>query len=134
MYVIRGRKNTENSPVDKCHEGEGTVFVRRLLGFGSSSLASGYSDDFDTLVNFVHETIMPAGTTIGLHLHEGSEELYYIIEGKGEMTVDGTVFVMEPGDVCLTKSGSSHAFRNIGDKDIRMIVMEAVMEPERKNK
>ncbi len=34
-------------------------------------------------VVFFHEVTIPPGTVEGTHQHIGSEELYYIIEGKG---------------------------------------------------
>lgn len=132
--IKRGRNSVVNYPVENCHGGEGYIYVRQLLGYEPLLPVPGHPDDFDTLVNFMHETTLPKGTSIGLHPHEGNEELYYVIEGKGEMTVDGETTVMEPGDVVLTKSGSSHSFRNIGDGDLRIIVLEAVLDPKDKKK
>jgi mannose-6-phosphate isomerase-like protein (cupin superfamily) len=78
----------------------------------------------------MHETTLPPGTSIGRHEQIGNEELYYVVEGIGEMTVDDETTVMEPGDVCLTKNGSYHSFRNIGNTDLRIIVIEALV-PEK---
>lgn len=134
MYVKRGREDVVNFPVEKCHDGEGTIYVRQLLGYEPKLPVPGHPEDFETLINFMHETTLPVGTTIGLHPHDGNEEIYYVVEGKGQMTVDGDTFEMVPGDVCLTKSGSKHTFKNIGDGDLRIIVIEAVMDPKDKKK
>ncbi|GGG01714.1 cupin domain-containing protein [Paenibacillus abyssi] len=131
-YVVRGRKDVENFPVEDCHDGQGTIFVRQLLGYEPLLPVPGNPEDFDSLINFMHETTLPVGTTIGLHPHVGNEEIYYVVEGKGEMTVDGNAFVMEPGTACLTKSGSKHTFKNIGDSDLRIIVIEAVFDKKDK--
>jgi len=132
-YVVRGTKDVENFPVEKCHGGEGTIFVKQLLGYEPQLPVPGNPDDFDSLINFMHETTLPAGTTIGRHPQIGNEEIYYVIEGRGEMKVDEDTFVMEAGTACLTKSGSYHQFRNIGDKDLRIIVIEAVFDKANKN-
>ncbi len=116
MYVKRGHDSVGKRSVDACHDGEGTVFVRQLLG---------EPGDFDSSMSFMHETTLPPGTTIGEHLHEGNEELYYIIDGRGEMNVDGKTIMMSPGDVCLTKTGSTHQLTNVGDTDLRIVVVEA---------
>ena len=71
---------------------------------------------------------MPTGATIGLHAHIGSEEFYYLLEGKGLMTIDGESVEMEPGDVVLVKNGDSHAFKNVGKNELHMIVVEAIVE------
>ena len=125
-YIRRGREDVENYPVENCHDGQGTIFVRQLLGERSLPDLRD-SQDFGSDIRFMHETPLPAGTTIGPHPHMGNEELYYVVEGVGEMTVDGETFAMNPGSVCLTKSGSRHSFRNIGDSDLKIIVLEAAV-------
>lgn len=133
-FVSRKRDEVVNFPVENCHEGQGTIYVRQLLGYEPLLPVPGFPEDFETLLNFMHETTLPVGTEIGEHPHQGNEELYYVVEGKGEMTVDGQKIIMEPGSVTLAKSGSRHAFKNIGDTDLRIIVIEAVMDPKDKKK
>ncbi len=126
--IKRGRKDVPQTTVENCHDGVGTIFVRQLLGLEPKLPGvPGFPEDFDSCLRFMHETTLPPGTSIGLHKHEGNEELYFVVEGRGEMTVDGETAIMEPGDVCLTKHGSSHTFRNIGDTDLRIIVIEAAV-------
>ncbi len=120
----RGRKDVEETVVENCHEGVGKVKVRQLLGYEPLLPVPGNPGDFDSCIRFMHETTLLPGATIGLHPHKGNEELYYVLEGKGLMTVDGDSAEMNPGDVCLTKSGSSHSFKNIGEGELRIIVLE----------
>lgn len=130
--IKRGRKDVPQTTVEKCHGGEGTIKVRQLLGIETKLPGvPGFSKDFDSCLSFMHETTLPPGTSIGLHEHKGNEELYFVIQGRGEMTVDGETQVMKPGDVCLTKSGSSHAFRNVGDTDLVIIVLEGLVAEKR---
>lgn len=68
---------------------------------------------------------MKSNSTIGYHKHSGNEEVYYIIEGDGLMTVDGEKKIVGPGDAVITHSGSSHGLKNIGDTDLRILVFEA---------
>jgi len=133
-YVKRGRKDVENFPVEECHGGEGTIFVRQVLGYEPKLPVPGNPEDFDTLMNFIHETTLPPGTSIGKHPHEGNEEVYYVAKGRGEMTINEDTFVMEEGDACLAKSGSHHQFKNIGEDDLRIVVIEAVLDPADKNR
>ena len=127
--IKRGRKDVPQTTVTNCHDGVGTIFVRQLLGIEPKLPGvPGFPDDFNSTLRFMHETTLPVGTSIGLHDHVGNEELYFVLEGKGEMTVDGKTAIMEPGDVCLTKSGSKHTFRNIGDTDLKIIVLEALVK------
>lgn len=114
-YIERKQESVKGAMVENCHGGVGSVHVRQLLG---------EDGDFDSCICFMHETTVPKGTTIGLHPHHGTEELYYVISGRGVMSVDGREVELGPGDVCLTKQGSTHGFRNVGDEDVRVIVLE----------
>ncbi len=116
MSIIRRRTEVEREPVEGCHDGEGTIFVRQLLG---------EAGDFESGMRFLHETTLPPGTTIGSHRHEGNEELYFFIEGSGTMVVDGQRMPMQAGDVCLTKSGSTHELINDSGAELRIMVVEA---------
>ena len=80
---------------------------------------------FKSTVRFLHETSVKSNSTIGYHKHSGNEEVYYIIEGDGLMTVDGEKKIVGPGDAVITHSGSSHGLKNIGDTDLRILVFEA---------
>jgi len=122
--IMRGRSNVPDVVVEKCHDGVGKIKVRQLLGYEPLLPVPGHPEDFDSDISFVHETTLPPGTSIGLHTHKGNEEFYYVFEGKGLMTVDGESSEMTPGDICLTKKGSSHTFKNIGDKELKILVVE----------
>ncbi len=64
----------------------------------------------------LHETY-PAGADTGPELlsHEG-EEAGIIVRGSVEVTVDGNVAVLNPGDGYLFDSRLPHRFRNISDE------------------
>jgi len=127
--IKRGRKDVPQTTVVNCHDGVGTISVRQLLGIEPKLPGvPGFPEDFSSCIRFMHETTLPPHTSVGLHEHSDNEELYFVIEGKGQMTVDGETAVMEPGDVCLTKSGSSHTFKNIGETDLKIVVLEALVQ------
>lgn len=128
-FIKRGRKDVVTLPVDNVHDGSGTINIRQLLGCEPKlPMLPGFPEDFDTAMSFFMELDLPAGAVIGRHLHEGNEEIYYVLSGKGEMTVDSSTMVMEAGDACLTKSGSEHTFKNIGDGELRILVVEATLD------
>ncbi len=47
------------------------------------------------------------------HYHKKLTEIYYILEGEGEMDLDGELFPVKPGDAILIKPGCRH--RAIGE-------------------
>ena len=42
------------------------------------------------------------------HFHEESEETYYVLQGRGEVTVDGEAFQLARGQACLIQPGEVH--------------------------
>jgi mannose-6-phosphate isomerase-like protein (cupin superfamily) len=54
--------------------------------------------------------LKPNKSTRG-HKHEGQEEVYYFVEGHGDMEIDGHAFAVYPGDVVLIEDGAFHRVR-----------------------
>lgn len=54
------------------------------------------------------EAVVPAGTSTQRHHHKASEEFYFILEGTGEMEIDGVVQSIGPGDGVLIPAGAWH--------------------------
>jgi mannose-6-phosphate isomerase-like protein (cupin superfamily) len=61
------------------------------------------------------------GSAIGYHLQK-EEEIYYIVSGTGEMSMNGGTFNVKAGDAILTLAGSSHGLRQTGTEDLVVII------------
>ena len=61
------------------------------------------------------------GSAIGYHLQR-EDEIYYVLSGRGLMTVDGKEFDVGPGDAVLTRPGSSHGLKQIGREDLVILI------------
>ncbi len=57
------------------------------------------------------EAQVPSGTATQRHYHKLSEEFYFIMEGAGEMEVDGETRRGVPGDAILIPAGAWHQIR-----------------------
>ena len=101
-----------------CHDGEGLV-----------KMASIYKkEDFSTPLQFIHYTVLPPKTSIGLHKHGNNEEVYIIIEGSGIMEVDGEKTPVSEGDTILNRPLGSHALYNTSDdNELKILVFEVRM-------
>jgi len=62
------------------------------------------------------------GCSIGLHVHENEEEIYYIIKGNGLVNDNGVESKVFEGDSILT-GGASHSIENTGDEILEMIAI-----------
>ncbi|GAA5484149.1 cupin domain-containing protein [Haloferula sargassicola] len=57
------------------------------------------------------EATVPAGGATERHWHRDSEEFYFILEGRGEMEIDGERREVVPGDGILIPAGAWHQIR-----------------------
>lgn len=102
------------APFANCHDGEGTV--------AGKIVADGRSNPGRHL-RFMHHDVLPPGTSIGLHPHRDDEEYYYVLRGRGEMTLGEVVHPVGPGDLTAVYPGGRHGLANTGDEDLEILVI-----------
>jgi quercetin dioxygenase-like cupin family protein len=61
------------------------------------------------------EATLEPGQATQRHYHARTEELYVLLEGDGEMEVDGTTRTVGAGDAILIPPGAWHTLRAGGD-------------------
>ena len=110
--IIKGPTNVPGEKTANSHGGIGEYFVRTL-----------FTDEFNSSLKYMRELVLEHGSSIGMHPHNGDEEVYYVISGTGLMIVDDEEMKITAGDAVLTKSGSSHGLKNIGDDVLKIFVV-----------
>ncbi len=65
--------------------------------------------------------VLYPGSSIGYHLQE-KEEIYYIVQGRGEMTLNGKTFPVSAGDAVLTHAGNRHGLKPSGSDSLTVII------------
>ena len=110
--------NLEEVPAKhiRAHDGQGEVLFREVL-----------SEEFRSGIDFLHHTILPPGSGIGVHRHSGTEEVYIVLRGTGEITVNGEKWSVRPGDVVLAHNGDSHGLMNDSRDDLVILVFEGTV-------
>lgn len=61
------------------------------------------------------------GAAIGYHLQK-EDEIYYVLSGRGMMTIDGKTFEVGPGSAILTRPGSSHGLKQMGNEELVILI------------
>ncbi|WP_019639634.1 cupin domain-containing protein [Paenibacillus fonticola] len=112
--IIRNYLEAE-SKSGRSHSGQGEVQSVKLF----------HESDFESSLKFLYYMVMPPGTSIGYHQHGENEELYIILEGSGQMTVNGEIRDVKAGDVILNKRNWSHGLENTAAEPLRLLVYEA---------
>lgn len=67
------------------------------------------------------------GSAIGYH-EQKEDEIYYVLSGRGVMTLDGKEHEVGPGTAILTRPGSSHGLKQVGTEDL-VILINYEVEP-----
>jgi mannose-6-phosphate isomerase-like protein (cupin superfamily) len=65
-------------------------------------------------------SVYPKGKGAPLHLHNCDEQVT-LLEGEGEVEVDGIVTPLKPYDSTYIEAGKIHAFRNTGEAPMRIL-------------
>jgi mannose-6-phosphate isomerase-like protein (cupin superfamily) len=61
------------------------------------------------------------GSGIGYH-EQKEDEVYYVLSGKGVMTLDDKPVDVGPGTAILTRPGSSHGLKQVGSDDLVILI------------
>ena len=67
------------------------------------------------------EAWLEPGQATQRHYHARSEELYVLLDGSGEMEVDGERANVAPGDAILIRPGAWHQIIALGPKSLRFL-------------
>lgn len=67
------------------------------------------------------EATLPAGGATQRHYHRDSEEFYFVLDGTGEMEMDGEVRPIGPGDAVLIPRGAWHQVRASDSGAVRFL-------------
>ncbi len=91
------------------HEGAGTMDFGPLFG----------ADALDTNLLFLHRGVIQPHSGIGSHFHNRCEEMFIILDGEAEFTVDGRTSLLKAGSGAPARLGHSHGIYNATDKPVQ---------------
>jgi mannose-6-phosphate isomerase-like protein (cupin superfamily) len=106
-------------PSPAVHGGAGTMSFTALLNRGA------VTPEF----NFLHRGVIPAGAGIGHHFHNVVEEMFVILDGEAQFTIDGrTATVKGPAGV-ICRTGHAHAIYNPGPGPVQWMNLNVSLIP-----
>jgi mannose-6-phosphate isomerase-like protein (cupin superfamily) len=106
--------STDLRPQAAIHDGVGTI-VRRMFFREQSQLPVRFD---------IWE--LPPGASEGSHTHGAEralEEIYYVLQGTGTMTIEGEAVALTPGDAVLVPPGVDHGLVNDGSEPLRLVLL-----------
>jgi mannose-6-phosphate isomerase-like protein (cupin superfamily) len=93
------------------HEGAGSMDFRAMLG----------ADALDTNLIFFHRGVIQPKSGIGEHFHNKCEEMFVILDGEAQFTVDGRTSLLKGPAGVPDRMGHAHAIYNDTDKPIQWL-------------
>lgn len=73
----------------------------------------------DTNLLFLHRGVLEPKSGIGHHFHNQCEEMFVILDGEAQFTIDGRTSVLKGPAGALCRMGHSHAIYNASDKPVQ---------------
>lgn len=62
----------------------------------------------------IFEDVVQPGVGPPRHIHPSQDEVFFVLDGRFDIEIDGRVYGAETGDVAYVPRGSVHAFKNVG--------------------
>lgn len=111
--MLKHKEQMDNSEETGVHGGVGMVKITKVLD----------KQDKCKGISFLHDDILPPGSSIGEHVHERKPEIYYCASGRGKLILDGEEMEMRQGDISVCGKGHSHGLVNDSGEALRLIVI-----------
>ncbi|MGN0448652.1 MAG: cupin domain-containing protein [Acutalibacteraceae bacterium] len=105
--IKRSNEMTDNIKVNM-RGGDGQVAVREILLKG----------EYKGNARLVATITLEPGCSIGAHVHENEEEIFYIIKGTATYDDNGKTVLLNAGDSCVCLDGEKHSVANRGEETV----------------
>lgn len=111
--VIKSREFVGGAPMEAAEGVRDWKVIYPETGFPARTLIMGVVE-------------IDPGRKSPLHRHN-CEEVYYVLQGSGEIVSDGIAYPFEAGDAVYNLEGTSHRVRNTGTESVRLVVVGGIM-------
>src|SRR5581483_3124760 len=91
------------------HAGAGKLAFMELLG----------RDALNTNLLFVHRGVIQPKSGIGHHFHSHMEEMFFILDGQAQFTIDGRTSLIQGPAAAPCRMGHSHAIYNPTNRPVQ---------------
>ena len=115
---LKLEKNDKSTPVEKTSIADIEAFTTKD---GSIIRELMHPDTHGNMNQSLAEARISVGQVTRLHKHITSEELYFVAQGEGVMTLADRKFLIKTGDTVLIPPGTPHKVENKGDSELILL-------------
>ena len=98
------------------HNGAGPMDYMQFYGPGDTQVAK---FNLGTNLFFLHRGVLPPGGGIGAHFHNQCEEMFVILDGESQFTIDSRTSLLQGPAGAPVRLGHSHAIYNSSAKPVQ---------------
>jgi quercetin dioxygenase-like cupin family protein len=109
--------------MEVCNMSMKVVNVQDAIAFSSEKMKK--VSLFDTNNFFCDIYCLEPGQFQKVHSHDGSDKIYYVLEGQGKVTVGTEEKVLSQNEITMAPSGEDHGVVNHTDGKLVMLVYMA---------
>ena len=88
---------------------------------GGQTVGYSFFDKTPNMHFVFRKRALKPGSGIGYH-EQHEDEVYYVLRGRGVMTLDDKPIDVGPGTAILTRPGSSHGLKQTGNEDLVVLI------------
>jgi mannose-6-phosphate isomerase-like protein (cupin superfamily) len=123
--IAHGGDASNYTPHPSVHNGSGPMDYMALFD------GSGKTAKFNLGVNlfFLHRGVLPPGGGIGEHFHNYCEEMFVILDGEAEYTIDSRTSVLKGPAGAVSRLGHSHGITNQSGKPVQWMNINVGLIP-----
>lgn len=111
--MIKRKENMSVAVRENMRGGDGSVIITDILN----------SDEYKGKCRLLGVITLEPGCSIGEHIHENEEEVFYIIEGTATYNDNGEIKTLNEGDSCVCLGGEKHSIANKTDSVVRVFAV-----------
>jgi len=97
--------------LERVHDGAGSMDYGPILG----------ADALSTNLIFIHRGVIQPHSGIGEHYHNRCEEMFVILDGEAQFTIDGRTAVLRGPAGAPDRAGHAHAIYNASDRPVQWL-------------
>lgn len=74
----------------------------------------------------LHVNVLKPNTGPGpYHYHSNAENIYFVLEGRARVVIEGQEYFAGPGEAVFIPPGERHDVANVGEGDLRIVEVKA---------
>lgn len=113
--MIKRKENMKTTVRENMRGGDGQAVITDILDKG----------DYNGHARLLGTIRLEPGCSIGPHVHENEEEVFYVLQGEAVYNDNGTEQTLTAGDSCICLGGQTHSIANRADKTL--VIFAAIL-------